>query len=47
MSSIFEKVTSFTKSYFKLDERDSTIEAEIRAGTTTFLTMGYILLVNP
>jgi AGZA family xanthine/uracil permease-like MFS transporter len=47
MSSIFDKVTSFTKAYFKLDERDSTIEAEIRAGTTTFLTMGYILLVNP
>lgn len=47
MSSIIEKTSALTKSYFKLDERNSTIEAEIRGGTTTFLTMCYILLVNP
>lgn len=35
------------KAYFKLEERGSTIEQEIRAGTSCFLTMSYILLVNP
>ncbi|KAF8394838.1 hypothetical protein HHK36_018775 [Tetracentron sinense] len=31
---------------FKLAERNSTFTTEIRAGTTTFLTMAYILAVN-
>jgi len=35
------------KDYFLIDERGSTIETEIRAGIVTFLTMSYILLVNP
>ena len=39
--------TSSIKSYFQLEERGSTIEQEIRAGTSCFLTMSYILLVNP
>lgn len=33
--------------YFKITERGSTIGTEIRAGTATFLTVSYILLVNP
>lgn len=33
--------------FFHLTERRSTIAAEARAGTATFLTMAYILLVNP
>jgi AGZA family xanthine/uracil permease-like MFS transporter len=33
--------------YFKIEERGSTIGTEIRAGIVTFLTMSYILLVNP
>eukprot|EP00475_Leptophrys_vorax_P025817 TRINITY_DN36110_c0_g1_i1.p1 TRINITY_DN36110_c0_g1~~TRINITY_DN36110_c0_g1_i1.p1 ORF type:complete len:521 (+),score=142.45 TRINITY_DN36110_c0_g1_i1:37-1563(+) len=33
--------------FFKITERDSSILTEIRAGTVTFLTMCYILLVNP
>jgi AGZA family xanthine/uracil permease-like MFS transporter len=33
--------------YFKISERNSTIASEIRAGLTTFLTMAYILFVNP
>jgi AGZA family xanthine/uracil permease-like MFS transporter len=33
--------------FFKLKERGSTIGTEIRAGCTTFLTLGYILAVNP
>jgi len=32
---------------FRIHERGSTIGNEIRAGTATFLTMAYILLVNP
>ena len=33
--------------YFGYTERGSSFDAEIRAGFTTFLTMAYILLVNP
>ena len=33
--------------YFKITERGSTIGREIRSGCVTFLTMSYILLVNP
>lgn len=32
---------------FKVSERGSTIGTEFRAGTVTFMTMAYILLVNP
>jgi adenine/guanine/hypoxanthine permease len=33
--------------FFKIQERGSTIGTEIRSGLVTFLTMSYILLVNP
>ncbi|KAF6263362.1 hypothetical protein COO60DRAFT_1621686 [Scenedesmus sp. NREL 46B-D3] len=33
--------------FFKVTERGSTIGTEIKAGIATFLTMSYILLVNP
>ena len=33
--------------YFQISERGSTIATEVRAGVTTFLTMGYILFINP
>ncbi len=33
--------------YFKVSERGSSIGTEIKAGVITFLTMSYILLVNP
>jgi AGZA family xanthine/uracil permease-like MFS transporter len=33
--------------YFKLKERGTTVNREILAGFTTFLTMAYILAVNP
>jgi AGZA family xanthine/uracil permease-like MFS transporter len=32
---------------FKLTERDTTVPREIAGGTTTFLTMAYIIFVNP
>jgi AGZA family xanthine/uracil permease-like MFS transporter len=33
--------------YFGYTEKGSSFDAEVRAGVTTFLTMAYILLVNP
>jgi len=35
------------ESYFKLKEHGTNIRTEIIAGVTTFLTMGYIIFVNP
>ena len=37
----------FLDGYFSITERGSTIGTEIRAGTAAFLTMSYLLLVNP
>ena len=33
--------------YFKFEEKGATLNGELRAGLTTFLTMAYILVVNP
>lgn len=33
--------------HFKVSERGSTLGTEVRAGLTTFLTMAYIIFVNP
>jgi AGZA family xanthine/uracil permease-like MFS transporter len=33
--------------YFKITERGSSIRTEVVAGVTTWLTMAYILFVNP
>ena len=33
--------------YFKISERGSTVRTEVMAGVTTWLTMAYILFVNP
>ncbi len=33
--------------FFKLKERKTTVKTEVMAGITTFLTMAYILAVNP
>ncbi len=35
------------KKYFELDELGTTIKQEIIAGATTFVTMAYIIIVNP
>jgi AGZA family xanthine/uracil permease-like MFS transporter len=37
----------FLKRYFKIEEQKSTIQQEIIAGITTFMTMAYIIFVNP
>jgi AGZA family xanthine/uracil permease-like MFS transporter len=38
---------SFLDSFFKLEEHHTTVKTEVLAGFTTFLTMCYIVLVNP
>ena len=35
------------KDYFELEKRGSTVKIEVVAGVTTFLTMAYIIFVNP
>jgi AGZA family xanthine/uracil permease-like MFS transporter len=35
------------ESYFKISERGSSVRTEVLAGVTTFLTMAYIVAVNP
>ncbi len=39
--------TGFLERYFKISERGSTVRTELMAGFTTFMTMAYILVVNP
>ncbi|WP_297598201.1 NCS2 family permease [uncultured Cetobacterium sp.] len=38
---------NFLNTFFKIKERNSTIKHEIIGGTTTFLTMAYIIFINP
>ncbi|CCI84589.1 NCS2 family nucleobase cation symporter-2 [Lactobacillus pasteurii DSM 23907 = CRBIP 24.76] len=38
---------SFVKSFFKLEENNTNIKTEFLAGLTTFISMSYILFVNP
>lgn len=34
-------------SYFRITERGSTVERELRGGLATFMTMAYIVVLNP
>lgn len=38
---------SFLEKQFKLNENGTTVKTEVSAGITTFMTMAYILIVNP
>jgi len=40
-------VSSFLDRYFCISARGSTISTEIRAGVASFLTLSYVILVNP
>ena len=40
-------MAAFFESYFKLKENSTNIRQEAIAGFTTFMTMAYILIVNP
>ena len=39
--------TSGIDGYFKISARGSTVEREIRGGVVTFITMAYIVVLNP
>lgn len=39
--------TSFIERFFKLSERGTNLSTEMIAGFTTFMTMAYIIIVNP
>ncbi|MGL4971414.1 MAG: solute carrier family 23 protein, partial [Cetobacterium sp.] len=43
MSTLVDKLNRF----FKIEERGSSIRVEVIGGLTTFLTMAYIIFVNP
>ena len=45
--SLLDRVKDAAESHFKLSKRGTTFGTEVRGGTVTFLTMAYILLVNP
>ena len=40
-------IKALINQYFAIDERQSSISTEVMAGITTFLTMAYIIFVNP
>ncbi|MCC2256266.1 NCS2 family permease [Ruminococcus sp. CLA-AA-H200] len=42
-----QKKRNFLDRYFGITERNSTIKTEILAGITTFITVAYILVLNP
>ena len=41
------KLYDMCDQYFQMTERNTSLMAEIRAGTVSFLTLSYLLLVNP
>lgn len=47
MTSTSSRVAEKLDAYFLISERNSSIGIEFRAGTTSFLTLSYLLLVNP
>src|SRR6185312_8709706 len=46
-SSTAARVTPMLETLFRLKENGTTVRTELVAGATTFLTMAYIVLVNP
>ena len=40
-------VTDTLAAHFELDQHDTDVRTEVLAGLTTFLTMSYIVVVNP
>lgn len=40
-------IGSFLDKYFHITERNSNIKTEVLAGVTTFMTMAYIIILNP
>jgi adenine/guanine/hypoxanthine permease len=46
-SSIMSFFYNCLDSYFKITERNTSLATEFRAGTASFFTLSYLLLVNP
>ena len=44
---MINRISEKLRSYFKLDECKTTVRTEILAGITTFITVAYILILNP
>lgn len=42
-----ENLSRFVKSYWELDKLKTNVRLEILGGLTTFITMAYIIIVNP
>ena len=42
-----QKISGFLDNYFELSKKETNIKREVVAGITTFMTMAYILIVNP
>ena len=40
-------MTNSLRKFFKMHENKTTIGTEVRSGIATFLTMAYIIIVNP
>ena len=40
-------MTNFLSKYFEFDKHETKLTTEVNAGITTFMTMAYILIVNP
>lgn len=40
-------MTTWLEKFFKLSERQTDVRTEVMAGLTTFMTMGYIIVINP
>ena len=47
MQAIQENKKSWLDKTFKLSENNTSVKTEVIAGITTFMTMAYILIVNP
>lgn len=47
MSGMSSPKKGFLNSFFELDKRNTDVKTELLAGLTTFVTMSYIILVNP
>ena len=47
MQAIQENKKSWLDKTFKLSENNTSVKTEVIAGITTFMTMAYILAVNP
>ncbi|MBF0208778.1 MAG: NCS2 family permease, partial [Oligoflexia bacterium] len=47
IDSVFERFVDFLDSFFELNKNKTSVRTEILAGVTTFITMAYIIFVNP